>query len=368
MFGFVRGPEPRISRDQAKDMADWLLQVAGNFWVVLAEMAPYLLLGFLVAGFLSVLLPPSVVERHLGGRGFLSILKASALGVPLPLCSCSVIPVAASLRAHGASRGAVTSFLVSTPQTGVDSILATYGLLGPVFTFFRVGAALVSGLLGGAAVSLLEGRDGAGEKEGARERPEGEEGCGGACCGGERKKGFVLPALRYGFVTLPGEIGGPLLLGLLAAALITVLLPPSFFSDLVPPGPLQILALMAGGIPIYICATGSIPLAAGLILAGVSPGAAFALLMTGPATNAATVGTVWKVMGGRTCLVYLGSMILCAFFSGLLLDRLVPPGRIRAFVAGGSGPGLAAHLSAAALLALLAWGFARSLRAGKKES
>ena len=340
-------------------MADWLLKIPGNFWEVLAEMAPYLLLGFLAAGFLSVLLSPAVVERHLGGRGFLSILKASAFGVPLPLCSCSVIPVAASLRAHGAGRGAVTAFLVSTPQTGVDSILATYGLLGPVFTVFRAGAALVSGLIGGAAVSLLEGRDGEGAvpPQGAEKADHGE------CCGKEGRRNLILSALRYGFVTLPKEIGGPLLIGLLAAALITALLPGDFFSGLVPPGPLQVLLLMAAGVPVYICATGSIPVAAGLILAGVSPGAAFALLMTGPATNAATLGTVWKVLGKRTCMVYLGSMLVCAFFGGILLDELVPPGEIRAVVAGVGGPGLWAQVSAGALLALLAWGYVDSRRA-----
>ncbi len=348
-------------------MADWLLRIPGNFWEVLAEMAPYLLLGFLVAGFLSVLLPPAAVERHLGGRGFLSILKASAFGVPLPLCSCSVIPVAASLRNHGASRGAVTAFLISTPQTGVDSILATYALLGPVFAVFRPLAALVSGLLGGAAVSLLEGRAERGglSPEGSAE-PE-PAACRDGCCGGEaKKKNFLSGALRYGFVTLPREIGGPLLLGLLAAALITALLPKDFFSGLVPPGPLQILLLMAAGVPVYICATGSIPVAAGLILAGVSPGAAFALLMTGPATNAATLGTVWKVMGRRTCLVYLASMLVSAFFGGLILDRLVTSGEIEAVVAGSGGPGLWAHLSAVALLGLLAWGYFDSWRAKRK--
>ncbi len=344
-------------------MAEWLLQVPGNFWEVLAEMAPYLLLGFLVAGFLSVLLPPAAVERHLGGRGFLSILKASAFGVPLPLCSCSVIPVAASLRNHGASRGAVTAFLVSTPQTGVDSILATYALLGPIFAVFRPLAALVSGLLGGGAVSLLEGPAEEGSLSGEASAEPAGQACHGGCCDGEAKeRNFVVRALRYGFVTLPREIGGPLLVGLFAAALITALLPKDFFSGLVPPGPLQILLLMAAGVPVYICATGSIPVAAGLILAGVSPGAAFALLMTGPATNAATVGTIWKIMGKRTCLVYLGSMLASAFFGGLLLDRLVTPGEIEAVVAGGTGPGIEAHLSAVVLLLLLAWGYFDSWR------
>ena len=130
-------------------------KIAAAFWGTLSEMAPYLLFGFLVAGLLSVFVRPALVERHLGARGVLSVLKAAILGVPLPLCSCGVIPVAASLRRHGASRGATASFLISTPQTGVDSILVTYSLLGPVFAVLRPLAALLTGLVGGATVDVL---------------------------------------------------------------------------------------------------------------------------------------------------------------------------------------------------------------------
>ena len=326
----------------------WLTDIPAGFWTVVGEMAPYLLFGFFVAGVLSVLISPELVERHLGGGGLGPVIKAAAFGVPLPLCSCGVIPVAASIRRHGASRGAVTAFLISTPQTGVDSILATLGLLGPVFTIFRALAALVSGVVGGAIVSLT-GREAA---EGGEPAPE----CTDACCTGQAGRGRMYRAMAYAFVTLPRDIGRTLLIGLVVAALISAAVPEGYFSKLVPPGVGQILLLMLVGIPIYICATASIPIAAGLILAGVSPGAAFALLMTGPATNAATVTTVWKVLGRRTCLIYLGTMMAAALGGGLLLDQLVTAADVRTAMQHGWMPGWVKSASGVVLLVVLAAG------------
>ncbi|MEI7835733.1 MAG: SO_0444 family Cu/Zn efflux transporter [Planctomycetota bacterium] len=305
-------------------MPDWLTNIPVEFWKVLAEMAPYLLLGFLVAGVLSVVISAATVERHLGGRGLWPVIKAAAFGVPLPLCSCSVIPVATSLRRHGAGRGATVAFLISTPQTGVDSILATLALLGPVFAIFRPLAALVSGIVGGA---LAAGFD----KPGASPRVEHAPACTESCCSPSASKNWLTRLLTYGFVTLPRDIGRSMMIGLAVAALITALFQGnSFFSHVVPPGPLQILVLIAAGIPVYVCATASIPIAAGLILAGVSPGAAFAFLVTGPATNAATVATVAKVMGWRTCTIYLLTMMVTAFLGGVLLDQMVTPEAVQA--------------------------------------
>jgi uncharacterized membrane protein YraQ (UPF0718 family) len=140
-------------------LRDWLFKFMHEFWEVLGEMAPYLLFGFLVAGILSVYISQKFVERHLGGRGFWAVLKASLFGIPLPLCSCGVIPVAASLRKQGAGKGAVTSFLISTPQTGVDSILVTLSLLGPVYAIFRPVASFIKGVIGGMAVSIFDPED-----------------------------------------------------------------------------------------------------------------------------------------------------------------------------------------------------------------
>ena len=197
-------------------MWERFLDIAREFWGVLTEMSPYLLFGFLVAGILSVFIRPETVERHLGGHGLWPIVKASAFGVPLPLCSCGVIPVAASLRRHGASKGATTSFLMSTPQTGVDSILVTLSLLGPVVAIFRPIVAFVSGVIGGSVVSLTQKND--------PSTVETVEKCHDSCCSTDGPvHGKLMRVLRYGFVTLPRDIAKPLLAGLVIAGLIAVL-------------------------------------------------------------------------------------------------------------------------------------------------
>ena len=340
-------------------MPEWLTKIPLDFWQVLGQMAPYLLFGFLVAGLLSVLIRPEFIERHLGGRGLWPVVKAAAFGVPLPICSCGVIPVGASIRRHGASKGATTAFLISTPQTGVDSILATFSLLGPIFAVYRPVAALVSGVIGGAVVAAAER---------TAEAPGPSEKCQDSCCTPGPKRGKALLAIAYGFVTLPRDIGRTLLVGLAAAALISAIVPKGYFSTVVPPGLLQILVLMAVGIPVYICATASIPVAAGLIAAGVSPGAAFALLMTGPATNAATVATIWKVMGRRTCLIYLATMMIAALAGGLLLDQIVSAQDVQAAMHHDWMPVWAKTVSAVVLLGVLVTGaFYRPGREEKKD-
>jgi len=340
-------------------MTEWLTEVPVNFWAVLGEMAPYLLFGFLVAGVLSVSISPEFVERHLGGRGVWPVVKASAFGVPLPLCSCGVIPVAASIRSHGASKGATTAFLISTPQTGVDSILVTFSLLGPIFAVFRPLAALVAGVLGGAIVAATE-------TGGATAGPAQK--CHKACCSPGPRRSRTTRALAYGFVALPRDIGRTLLVGLAVAALISAIVPEGYFSSVVPPGPWQILVLMLVGIPVYICATASIPIASGLILTGVSPGSAFALLMTGPATNAATVATIWKILGKRTCLIYLATMMVAAFVGGLVLDGIVTAHQVQAAMHHGWMPGWVKTVSAAALLGVLAAGaFYRPRHKGRSD-
>lgn len=294
-------------------MPEIILQAASAFWHVLCAMSPYLLFGFLMAGLLSVAVSAESVERHLGGRGVWPVLKASVFGVPLPLCSCGVVPVAASMRRHGASRGATTAFVLSTPQTGVDSILVTLSLLGPVFAVFRPLAALVTGLIGGQLVAAL-----AGEEDAA-----GSPACGDACCSGDVRGGWLARALKYGFVALPRDIGRAMLVGLLAAAVLSALVPADYFTGLLGGGVSAMLLVMAGGIPVYVCATASVPVAAALISKGVSPGVALVFLMTGPATNAAAIVTLWKVLGKRAAVVYLSTLAACALACGLLLDRVV---------------------------------------------
>lgn len=292
-----------------------VVEILAEVWGALGEMAPYLLFGFLMAGVLSAFISPDTVERHLGGRGIWPVFKASLFGVPLPLCSCGVIPVAASLRRHGSSKGATTAFLLSTPQTGVDSLLVTYSLLGPVFAVFRPVAAFVTGLVGGYLVDGVEARADAGE---AAEVPA----CTDECCSDERAKNPFVHALRYGFVTLPRDIGRSMLVGLLAAGAIAALVPDDFFAGMLGVGIVGMLVMMAVGIPLYVCATASVPIAAALIAKGVSPGAAFVFLVTGPATNVAAVTTMWKVLGRRTTLLYLATVAVMALLSGMILDSL----------------------------------------------
>ncbi len=354
-------------------MMELATSLVREFWLLLGEMAPWLLFGFLVAGILSVFLRPETIERHLGGRGLGPSLRAAAFGVPLPLCSCGVIPVAASLRRHGASRGATAAFLLSTPQTGVDSILVTFSLLGPVFAVVRPVVAFLSGVIGGIVVDLLGDERSVpaapavpGTPVPLPAAPAAGDPAGGSCtdscCAGETAAPRWRRILEYGFVTLPDDLARPLLLGILVAGLIGLLVPEDLFAGVLGHGLVPMLAMMAIGIPIYVCATGSVPVAAALIAKGVCPGAALVFLMTGPATNSATIATVWKILGRRAAIAYLAVVALTALASGLLLDAAFDWTGLS--VAGGAGSMLPAwlrHGSAVLLLAVLARGPARRL-------
>ena len=296
-------------------MIDYIQMIIMDFWHTVVEMSPYLLFGFLLAGILSVLIPHSFIERHLGGRGVLPVLKASLLGVPLPLCSCSVIPVSMSLRKHGASKGSTIAFLLSTPQTGVDSIFVTLSLLGPLFAIFRPVVALATGIVGGALVDTFA--------QGPQSQNEVLPKCSDECCSsGGNVISKVIRGLKYGFVTLPRDIGRPMLIGLVIAAAITALVPEGYFAEKLGTGVFAMVVMMLVGIPIYVCATASVPIAAALILKGLTPGAAFVFLMTGPATNAASFVTIWKVLGRPTAVIYLLTVAGCAILSGILLDYI----------------------------------------------
>jgi hypothetical protein len=294
-------------------MSGFVVSILIDFWATVAEMSPYLLFGFFVVGILSVLLSQELVERHLGGSGIWPVVKASVFGVPLPLCSCGVIPVSMSLHKHGASKGATIAFLLSTPQTGVDSIFVTLSLLGPVFAIFRPIAAFVTGIVGGAFVDMFDRA----AKSGARTPSK----CTDVCCGGG-KAGKLVSGLKYGFVTLPCDIGRAILVGLVIAAVITAFVPDGFFADKLGTGIVPMFVMMAVGIPMYVCATASVPIAAALILKGITPGAAMVFLMTGPATNAASFATIWDILGRKTAIIYLATVAGCALVSGILLDYI----------------------------------------------
>ncbi len=322
-----------------------LLEILIASWQLLREVSPYLLLGFGFAGIIYAFVGTEKIKRHLGGKGFAPLLKAVIFGIPLPVCSCGVIPLAASLRKEGASKASTLAFLVSTPTTGVDSILATYAFLGLLFAIFRPAAALFGGLLVGALVWLFD-------REKAR-APEPVH---------SSHRGLSLSfrlkqALRYGFETLPEDIGKWLIVGVLAGGLITALVPENFLRSSLS-NPLLAYPLMLGiSIPLYVCATGSIPIAASLLWKGLPPGAALAFLIAGPATNTITITFVLKKLGKKTLLLYLSSIIAIATVSGLLLDLLWEKlGQNPELITGGGRhiPGWFQSLAALLLLILIA--------------
>jgi uncharacterized membrane protein YraQ (UPF0718 family) len=301
-------------------MVDFIQKIVFDFWLVLAEMSPYLLFGFAVAGALSVFINARLVERHLGKGGFWEVFKASLFGVPLPLCSCGVIPVSMALHKHGASKGATISFLLSTPQTGVDSILVTYSLMGPIFAVFRPVAAFITGLIGGSVTNILEHHDAL-----KRTVPQENVPCNDPCCSNPKQQNKFFRAVKHGFVTLPADIGRSMLIGLVIAALISAVVPENYFADTLAVsggGVLAMLVMMAVGIPIYVCATASVPIAVALIAKGLNPGAALVFLMTGPATNAATLMTLGSQLGKRSAVVFLLTVVISSLVSGIILDAI----------------------------------------------
>lgn len=287
-----------------------------SIWKTLCQMSPYLLFGFLMAGILSVLISKKFVEKHLGGKGMLPVLKASLLGIPIPLCSCGVVPLATSLKKQGASKGATIGFLISTPQTGIDSISVTLSLLGPIFACFRPIAALVSGIMGGFLVSFLP-----------NDKKQKVENCScckteQSCCSKKKKQSIIAKIFLYGFITLPKDISKSLILGIFIAGIISIFIPDDYFAKSFGDGIMGMFAMILFGIPLYVCATASVPIASALILKGISPGAALVFLMTGPATNAATITTIWKIMGKASACIYVLSVAATAILSGIILNSL----------------------------------------------
>jgi len=337
---------------------DFAKSVVIDFWVTIAEMSPYLLFGFFAAGVLSVLISQKLVERHLGGGGIWPLVKASIFGVPLPLCSCSVIPVSMSLHKHGAGKGSTISFLLSTPQTGVDSIFVTLSLLGPVFAVFRPLIAFITGIIGGTLVNLFtrntEGKSPLQAK------------CSDSCCDDTKNNNRIARALKYGFVTLPRDIGKAMLVGLVIAALISTVVPDDFFAEKLGTGIFAMVVMMFLGIPVYVCATASVPVAAAMILKGLTPGAALVFLMTGPATNAASLAIIWKVLGRKTAITYLATVAGCALSSGILLDYIASSFDFEVVTRPGwMLPSIVKNISAIILLGILAFA---AFRRKKPES
>lgn len=291
------------------------------------DSAVWLLGGFLVAGLIHVWVPVKQVASHLGKPNLSGVLKAAILGMPLPLCSCSVIPVAASIRKQGASRGATAAFLISTPETGVDSIALTYALLGPWMAVLRPVAALLSAILAGIMINRFTDRP-------TRESVTTEKSCaGGSCCcesaapasleAGDPPRGLMsraYAALHYGFVEMFADLAGWLVLGFLLAGAISAMLPVDLFDRYVGSGPLTLLLVLVIALPFYVCATASTPVAAAMMAKGLSPGAALVFLLAGPASNMATILVVGRDLGRRSLIIYLSSIGLVSIGLGLVVD------------------------------------------------
>ena len=273
---------------------------------VVCEMAPYLLLGFFIAGVLHVFVPQYFYRHYLSKENKLSVLWAALLGIPLPLCSCGVIPTAIGLRNEKASKGAIASFLIATPQTGIDSILATFSLMGLGFAVVRPVAALITGVCGGLLVNRLVRED---------DLPADRS----SACETERG-GRLWRVLKYAYYDMIRDIGLRLVIGLVVAALIQVVVPDRFFLQFGSQPLLQMLVILIIAIPMYICSTGSIPVAAALMMKGLSPGAALVMLMAGPAVNLASILVVHKSMGRRFTSIYLLTIVGFAIGFGLLLN------------------------------------------------
>ena len=289
-----------------------MMEYVNAFVSMLNGMSPYLLLGFFIAGVLHAFVPSSIYSRHLAGTGLRPVVTAAVFGIPLPLCSCGVLPTAVALRRSGASRAASTSFLIATPQTGVDSIAATYSMMGLPFAILRPVAALVTSLLGGLAVGHWERKGALGD---VHEEASYEF--------SELPKGLwhkVVETFKYGFFDMMQSIGRWLLLGLVIATLITVLLPDDFFSTYARWPLLNMFIIVAVAVPMYVCATGSIPIAAALMLKGMSPGCALVLLMAGPAANVASMFVVNNAFGRKATIIYLLSIIGGAMGFGVVVD------------------------------------------------
>lgn len=275
------------------------------------EVAIYLLFGFLVAAILHIFFPETLIRRHLGKDSFGSVVKATLFGIPLPICSCGVIPVATSLKNSGASKGATVSFLITTPQVGADSFMITYSLLGWAFGVFRIITSMVTGFLAGIFVNIFGKNDDGTLLPMAMSAPK------------ETMAQRARNTPRYLEYELLGSIANSLLVGFLIAGLIAVLIPDGFFEMYMGSDFLSMLLMLVIGIPMYVCASASTPIAASLIMKGMSPGAALVFLLTGPATNAIGISTITKVVGKKSTLIYLLVISLSSLVFGYLLNMVV---------------------------------------------
>lgn len=308
-------------------MLIFLINTLQESWILLQQASIYILFGLLVGGLLKVFLSPAYVASHLGSGRFSSVFKAALLGIPIPLCSCGVLPAAASLKKQGANNGATTAFLISTPESGVDSISITWALLDPIMTIARPVAAFLSAFVAGISVNIITPPT-------ATETAKADLSCPiDNCCDGDdcppdihNKHHSSLEKLgvgvKFAATDLWSELAGWFFIGIMVAGIITALVPEDMFSRYLGGGISSMLLMLLFGIPLYICATASTPIAAAFILKGVSPGSALVFLLVGPATNVTSLSVLFGLLGKRATAIYLISIAVVAVVAGLLVDLI----------------------------------------------
>lgn len=309
-------------------MNNIIIEIVQETWMILVMAGPYILFGFLMAGLIHTFVPTAKIVALLGRRNWKSVFMASVCGVPLPLCSCSVLPTAAALRQKGASRGATTSFLISTPETGVDSIVMTYGIMDLTMAILRPLAAFITASVSGICVNLWGGADEPPPKptisscchcspKSGDSRLENEP----PSAGNPPMRAWWLEIIRYGFWELSNDLSHWLALGLVLSGIISACIPESFFQGWAGQGVSSLFLMLAISMPMYICASGSTPIAAVMVAKGLSPGAALVFLLAGPATNIGSVPVLLKILGRRATILYLVSIFLVTFSIGLAVNQ-----------------------------------------------
>lgn len=327
------------------------MDLINNFWQLFLLSAPWLMLGLFIAGVLNVYLPANFLNKHLGKEGFWTTVKAALIGAPMPLCSCGVIPAAIGLRRAGASKSATTAFLVSTPETGVDSVSVSYVLLGPFMAIIRPIAAITSAIVAGILVGR-ETKINSNTVDNVTAEPNSQASCcaskdkpkpettsccstsqpsakpkQSSCCASKQVTAptqwqKIQQAIKFSCNKLLSDTMTWLMIGLFFAALVQTFVPESFLSQW-GSGLLAMTVVILISIPMYICATASTPIAAGLLLSGVAPGAVLVFMLAGPATNVATLGVVASELGKRAVAAYLIGVMGVAIAFGFLTDYLV---------------------------------------------
>ena len=286
-------------------MIEFIKSIIFNFYHISYKMAPFLLIGFFISGLLNIFFKKSNVINNISGNTLLNIIKSSIYGIPLPLCSCGVIPVASTLNKYGVSKGATVSFLISTPQTGIDSFFISYSLLGLPFTLLKIFISFISGIVSGISVFLFESKKNINHNHKKFL---------------SKDENIYVQALKYGFYDLPKDIGKTLIVGLLIAGTINALIPDGFIDMYLSNKFLSMILILLASIPMYVCAAASIPIALAMISKGFSIGAALVFLIAGPATNLASVTTLFKILGKKTTVIYIISLIISCLTFGMIVD------------------------------------------------